>query len=120
MERGGHEESGKGGQKLGERSMRREGKAMTALDPGRQGEVKEGEATWVGKARCGRAEKQGRGGQEGGMLQECLSIKKIALTHGRELCELLLLIGIQLFTSNSSGFERVQNMFRRVQGMPKP
>ena len=39
--------------------MRREGKATTALDPGRQGEVEEGEATWVGKARGGRAEKRG-------------------------------------------------------------
>ena len=71
---------------------------------------------WEGqKVRAGW---QGR--QEGGMLQECLSVKKIALTHGRELCELLLLIGIQLFTYNSSGFKHVQNMFRRVQGLPKP
>ena len=45
--------------------------------------------------------------------------KKIALTHGRKLCELLLLIGIQLLTS-SSGFEHVQNTFRRVRGLPEP
>ena len=77
MERGGREESGKGGRKLGERSMRREGKATTALNPGGQGEVEEGEAAWVGEARGGRAEKRGRGGREGGTLQECLSIKKL-------------------------------------------
>ena len=57
MEQGGCEESGKGGQKLGEQSMRREGKVTMALDPGGQGEVKEGEATWVGEARGGRAKK---------------------------------------------------------------
>ena len=74
MERGGCEESGKGGRKLGERSMRREGKATTALDPGGQGEVEEGEAAWVGEARGGRAEKRGRGGEAGEKAGRCRSV----------------------------------------------
>ena len=74
MEQGGREESGKGGRKLGEQSMRREGKAMMALDPGRQGEVEEGEAAWVGNARGGRAERQGPGSKVGEKAGHCRSV----------------------------------------------